>query len=290
MKQYLRDILITLAIGIALTIPFEVFYSHKSNMMTYQYDYLEQHPDRIKTLIMGHSQSAYGINPYAMGDSTFNLAISGRIIHFDALLLKKYIDRMTNLKAVIYPMHYAFSGGCRFFNDDYNQHHIIFTHARFMDLPNDRYPIRSALSFSTVLSNHFDWKNYADTSATIDSMGYTKMTGCNDWFASDLMQQEGQAEFTDDLTEMARLCQAHGVRLIVVTFPLKARAQEQTTSEGIQNMHDVIAEVRQHYPIEYHNYMCDTLFASDSLYFDCTHFNHTGATAFAKRIKADFSL
>lgn len=290
MRLFLKDILITLTIGIVLTIPFEVFYSHKSNMMTYQYSYMENHPDRIKTLILGHSQSAFGINPHAMGDSTFNLAVLGRVIHFDVLLLKKYIGSMHNLKAVIYPMHYTFSGGCGFYEKTISRNTTIFAHARFMKLPNDQYPIQSVLSFSTMLSDHFSWKKYADTPPYIDTLGYTKIQGCSDWMASNVMMQVGQESFTQDLAEMAALCHKHGVRLVVVTFPMKERALNLTTPAGIQNLYNVIAEVQKHYPVEYRNYMGDDLLSPDSLYYDCTHFNHTGATLFAQRVKQDFGL
>ena len=63
-----------------------------------------------------------------------------------------------------------------------------------------------------------------------------------------------------------------------------------TTLEGFTQLNNIIEEIRQDSPIEYHNYIADSSFRADSLYHDATHLNHKGATLFAERVKKDFFL
>lgn len=290
MKQYLRDILFTLLFGIAVVIPIEVVYNHQDNMMGYKYSYLETHPDRIKTLNLGHSQASVGIDPQIIGDSTFNAAVSGRIIYYDLILMRKYIDRMPNLQTVIYPMHYTFSGGCRFYNDDNSHRSNIFEHGHFLHLYNDRYPVKSLLSHSAFLSGQLTSKAFGKSKEVYDSLGHVRLDGTSDNFAQDLVTQDRQEEFTHDLTDLALLCKEHGVRLIVITPPFHSRATRETTPTGMNNLYQTIASVQKTSPVEYHNYLADSLVFTDSLFFDATHLNHTGATLFSHHIKEDFSL
>ena len=69
--------------------------------------YMETKSDGIKTLLLGNSLIENSINPQILGDSVFDLAISGRWIYYDVKLLERYIPKMTNLNQVIFGMGYA---------------------------------------------------------------------------------------------------------------------------------------------------------------------------------------
>ena len=78
------------------------------NEYSYKRNYVEDNSDRIKILILGHSHAGKGINPEAFGDSVFNMAMSGRIHFYDAVLAERYVSRLKNLKCVIWPLGYSF--------------------------------------------------------------------------------------------------------------------------------------------------------------------------------------
>ncbi len=68
--------------------------------------YLDSNSDQIETLILGSSHSFYGVNPAFISDKTFNSAYISQSLNYDFEILKKYNDRMKNLKTVIVPISY----------------------------------------------------------------------------------------------------------------------------------------------------------------------------------------
>lgn len=154
MRPFLKDILCVLLLGCVIVVPCEVWMSSRHHALKTQHAFLEAYPSRVKTLILGHSQTAAGVDPALLGDSAYNLSTQGRIIHFDALLLQRYIDRMENLQTVVYPMHYSFSGAMRFFSHNGNRESIVHDHVRYLHLFSCRYPLLSLMSYSEFLSGN----------------------------------------------------------------------------------------------------------------------------------------
>ena len=92
------------------------------------------------------------------------------------------------------------------------------------------------------------------------------------------------------LSGMAALCEQHNVRFIVVTPPFSDLYIHDVSPEGIKRLDSIAAVVNMNHHMEYHNYMCDSAFRNDSLYYNWNHLNHLGATLFAQRVKDDFGL
>ena len=290
MKHFVQDIAITLLFGVLIVLPLEIYMAKKPDPMAYQYSYMENHADRIKTLILGHSQTANAFDPHAVGDSAFCLATPSRVIYFDRLLLEKYVSCLPNLKTVIYPMHYSFSGACLFYSNQGMQEVVTYRHAKYMHLHVDQYPVSSALATSAFLSGQLRVGNMAGDN-NIDSLGYAPWPGApTGWQSEDDVKQIRQEEFVQDLTVMARLCHEQGVRFIVITCPFSNAALEHVTDEGIANMYSVVDQVKALYPVEYINYLDTPAFRDDSLYHDWSHLDRTGATLFANQVKKDFHL
>lgn len=290
MKHFLQDILWTLLFGCVVILPGEIISVGKQDPLAYQHSYMDANPSRIKTLVLGHSQTANAFNTHELGDSAFCAATPSRVIYFDLLLLRKYIDRLPNLKAVIYPMHYSFENACLFYSNQGMQEVITYRHAKYMRLHTDRYPTIWFLSKSAFLSGQLRVGNLTIDDNT-DSLGYAPWKGgATGWRSEDDVKQIRQEEFTRDLTEMARLCHEQGVRLIVITCPFSNAALEHVTEEGVKNMYDVVERVNKRYPIEYRSYLAAPNLRDDSLYHDWSHLDRHGATLFANQVKKDFGL
>ena len=298
MRQFLRDILWVILFGILILLPLEIFSSQKqqtTHPLALQYQFMEQHPDSVSTLILGHSQTAAGINPRLISDSVFNMSYSGRIIYFDRLILSKYIDRMDNLKTVIYPMHYSFNGAMRFFEGGEGMSTSLYEYRHYMHIFPWRYPLRGIRSYSQFLSGMFAISQLETgrfgNKKSENIYGYAPLEGHTDWRNEYDLIQIKQEEFTDDLTEMARLCATRGIRFIVIVCPFTDEAIAKVSPEGMNNMQHVIDTVRRHYPVEYHNYLSNEQFIHDTmLFYDWSHLNNKGAEVFSHRIKQDLGL
>lgn len=59
---------------------------------------------QVEVLVLGSSQSYYGVDPGAIEPSTFNLAFPGQSLRYDAALLHSTIDRLPRLRVVLIPI------------------------------------------------------------------------------------------------------------------------------------------------------------------------------------------
>ena len=297
MKRFLTDILLTLLLGVLIVLPVEVWLAKEPSALARQYDYLENNPSDIKTLILGHSQTAAGLDARELGDSAINLSYSGRIIYFDRLILEKYINRMDNLRTVVYPMHYSFSGAMRFFAGGGGKASFLYDYRHQMHLFPWRYAAEGLLSYSQFLSglvgiNQLDFGEKQSSSVEKEeTYGFAPLTGHADWRNEYDLIQTRQDDFEEDLMAMAKLCAERDVRFVVIVCPFTDEALAKVTEAGRQNMQDVIDRTRTQYPVEYHNYLADEQFRHDTaLFYDWSHLNSEGAKVFTQRVKEDLGL
>lgn len=296
----MKRFLLALAIGCFSLLVFsgiiEYCQLRVGNNYSYKYWYMEEHRDKIRTLLLGNSTIENSINPQLIGDSTFNLASSYRWIYYDFQLLDKYISDMPNLKQVIFGMNYPnpFHQSYHFSdsdNNDYEKHmYEKFMHIKYDDNSNHWLGLfRGYIDYRSLFVGHL-----------CDSLGYEAVEGQSDLWQTEHNidhnviynehAQEELAEFTNYLKEMARLCHLHKVRFIVITPPCHDSYIANVRQEGLDILHGIIESVRSEYPVEYIDYLQDEEFRADSVYYNCSHLNAIGADMFALRVKKDFGL
>ncbi|MBR1765544.1 MAG: hypothetical protein IJ745_00715 [Bacteroidales bacterium] len=289
MKQFVKPTAVVVLLALVLIMGGEmaVRLIPDNDVYTFKYNYLEKHPDAVKTLLMGHSQIAYGVNPSLIGDSVFNMAISGRVIYFDMELLRHFLPKMHNLQSVVLPMHYTFSGFNDFYEFKASFNTCCFHYFKDMHI---RHPDYNGFYRKSYFSYRFLKSNEP---CVEDEKGFKKITRVytKRGTSTDKTQRQSRKdEFRTLLCEVARLCHSYGVRLIVVSTPCANDYVAQTRPEGMETLQGVADSIRRLYPIEYHNYINDESFRNDSLYSDESHLNHIGAEQFSLRLKADFGL
>lgn len=71
---------------------------------------LEQQIDKVEVLVMGSSNTVYGVAPEAFSHPGFNLAFLGNGMFFDARLVEKYSERMPHLRMVVLTANYFTMG------------------------------------------------------------------------------------------------------------------------------------------------------------------------------------
>lgn len=289
MKNFLSETLIVTLLVAALcgTIYWQGHnYVQESNNL-YKQRYIEQHGAEIKTLILGHSQAANGINPWVMGDSVFNMAELSRILYYDKEILVRNITKMPNLKAVIYPLMYQIDNGA-FFTIESFRNYSIKEYYKAMEIrPPYEYrnnPIKPTIGEVLCIQNYANRKD-------CDSLGYMTLgDGISD--SKDFIDIEiNEDSIVAMLITMARTCTNHEVRFIIVSMPCNNTFKNQSINHaGIDRIYRIINSVNNRYPIEFCNYLNHPGFQKDELFSSQTHFNNRGATLFAKQLKKDFNL
>lgn len=300
MKRFLRDTLCTLTVFLVLVAVCECFvFPHIPNHYTAKYNYVETHKDSIRILLMGNSYAENSIDPTAIGEGTFDLAVSARWIFYDKQLLEDFVPRMSALQAVVFPMGYRVPFWSSHHYPENPQPYIDFVHEKFMHCWYDRFP-DNVIRWLSIVQGGDEVNIFAIKIIPQNWTGQNPIEGQSPKWkeehnispeiidAPDAMDQV--AEYTQYLTDMARVCRDHGVRFIVVTPPCHDSFVENTRPKGIEIMHQIIEDVRKEYPIEYKDYLQDPAYRADAIYYNCSHLNNVGAAMFGAHIKADFNL
>jgi len=96
-----------------LLLPFAIglgYVEHRLSLMAVSYSQkkheIESQLDQIQVLVLGSSNGYYGINPHFFSMKGFNLSYRGQWPYYDLKFVEKYLDRMPNLKMVIFSANY----------------------------------------------------------------------------------------------------------------------------------------------------------------------------------------
>lgn len=301
MKRFILNIFAVIIVFCCTWILAE-FLMTKANIVndySYKYNYVKNN-SAIKTLLIGHSHFDNSINPYLMGDSIFDFAISGRRwIYWDAKLAVQLFSTMPNLKTVIFPLGYAMPYESPHYEKEFSEgrKEYLYMYTKYMNTPYDVFP-QNLIYSSALLSNKMGIKYWKDNH--VDSLGYNKMEGRNTYFEEWVIETKiawnndtttlCYNEFKEYFIELAKVCYDNDIRLVAVTCPCADCYVRNTCSQGITNLNNLVDSVRAYYPIEYYNYLDDAEFREDSLYYNCSHLNSIGADKFAIRLKNDLGL
>ena len=268
------------------------------NAYSYKYKHVKGNSS-IKTLLIGHSHFENSINPYLMGDSIYDFAITGRgWIYWDVKLAEQLFHTMPNLKYVLFPLGYAMPYKSPHFQplSDLIKENI-YQYGKNMHVMYDRFPENYWYKSSLVRN---DMKIHFWREKNQDKLGYYKLEGQSEECATDQNVDpniyEGEVaqlclnEYKEYFIQLAKICNENNIRFIAVTCPCADSYIQNTRPQGIKNLYDLVDSVRTYYPIEYYNYLDDPEFRADSLYYNCSHLNSIGADKFAIRLKNDLGL
>lgn len=300
MKKFLSNIFIFSILAIAVIAGIEYLLYMLPSELKYKREYLENHGNNIKTLVMGHSHTAMAIKPGLLGDSSFNVASQGRSIYYDKEILKRHLDDMPNLKYIIFPIGYNFfyknsvpSDNNEPFLDDY----ATKLH-KYWGIPPE-----NTASYKYI--SEIRWHNFN----IVDRFIYPQSLGCEpdgfecyplsirpshwrDWdiniecnYDDPKLQQNFMINL-GYLKEMIDLCQSRGIKFILISTPHHELFLRKVTKRGLDSMQSIIDYVQSSYDIPYLNYMSDKRFTDDD-FFNPSHLSDQGATKFTPILRDD---
>lgn len=291
-----------LVVLLLLCLPFEIYLSRTVyDSYSYKEHYMQKHKNEIKTLLLGNSYFENSLNPHYLGDSVFDLAISGRWMYYDYLLAEKYIPTMSNLQYVLLPFSYSQTLHNSYHYNEWREidKDYVYHYAKSMHLYYDRFPhsiwYSSALLRGELIKNTF----VSRTQYSADSIGYDTVCGqLDNWktlhnidpktFEGDLTPYMNETQFY--LEEIAKNCYQNDVELILVIPPFHDVYLENTRSYGWDSVYSIVHKAQTKYPIKLYDYHDDAEFRDDSIWFNCSHLNNIGAIKLAKRIRIDANL
>lgn len=252
MKRFLQHIALFILPLLIIALVMEFVAEAIPNSYTYKRDYMEQQGGQIQTLILGSSNAYDGLNPSVL-PKAFNLANSSQTLEDDYRLLAKYIDSMDSLQTVIVGLGYHTLGATT--EDNRRTYYTIY-----MDLY-PRWPL-SKYSFE-VCNPVMLIKKIIKYAVSRDVMrcdslgqrvGHTKEAAESgaEWWNKDVQSLVDNdrmvsgkwsmviEENTRYLHAIVELCNAHGVKLVIVQMPVMEEYKLQLPKEQVALMEDVL--------------------------------------------------
>ncbi len=306
MSGFIKKILVFGVVFVLVAAAIEIRVCYTFNELSYKREYMEKHADGIKTLLIGASNTANGIDPSVIGDSCFNLAVSGQSLHFTTVTSEKFLPSCAHLKNVILTIpHFMLYGS-------YNY--------PLAETSNDVYASEkcSYLKYMGIMEDATDWIYWPETIwhkqgiifrcfkdfVTCDTLGFEhcrlserggrwKIAGIP---PTDIKDELGNAELAFEenvrnVRTIARLCKERGARLILVSTPYYETAQKATSEKHRAATRRFVEEVRKggYDNVVYREYTFDPRFSDDD-FFNANHLNEHGAAKFAEILRTDFNL
>lgn len=253
------------------------------NDYKYKWSYLENHSREIEVLVLGNSQSLYGIDCNVLKPISFNMAMEGQGLLIDDFILETFIKSLTRLRAVILPMSYlsltqpeAFGSPGRLM-----QYHIYYGYdSKWYSI--DNYECLNSLLCSEKIKTLITGRSLNN----VDSLGFLAHPASqfrNDADETLLWATGGSEQLVETnrkaLAHMASLCEKKGVSLVLVSFPtdISYRLSNRYDPSQMDRVNNVAYRLSLDYKnVYWYNWSDNPLF-DNSDYFDSSHLNIQGA-------------
>lgn len=284
-------IVITLEL-LARTIP--TSYSIKDNFLKIKHD-------KIKTLILGSSQSNFGINPQYIGNDAFNIANTSQDLYYDYSVLQKYLPICKNVKLVIIPIgyHTLFSSGLASGQEAWRSNYYSY----YLDIPKPK-NMKFELS---QLSGLALWEGPSKiissvgkkSSLKINEYGYQEPDVMSDDIRKIINDENGKKRVLSHheimnikslssnvsiIDKIAQECIKNNIKFIFIVPPVYKTYSDNISKLYYAQIIDTINNLTQKYSANSYNYFYDYRLQIDD-YWDNDHLNGDGAKKFSIILK-----
>ena len=291
MKSFLVKIgCFTLAL-LAILTAMEVYVESMPNIARDKHQWMLQHSNEVKTLVLGNSHNLYGIRPDLLGEGAFSLAQQSQTYRYDCYLLQHY--PMKELKTVILNVDYSLLW--EDFESTPKEEFQAMRYRIYMDC--DIHPRLSWYGFEVMYMplvteklrslftpgrNHWDHLGWATE--------YTKEARLQDWDDGKNRAEANTRHDTDIvsmnegiLRDIFDYCQKHHIKVILLNTPVSEtfRTYEDPRQRHINDQ--ALKKLLQDNPsVTYLDWEADQRFTSDDFY-DSDHLNHEGLAEMVNR-------
>ncbi len=308
MVRFIKNAFLFFLILLCVCIGLELYLLTVPNQYSFKRKYLEENGDKVKVLVLGHSQTVNGVMPEILGDSVFNMATQGRYVYYDAEIARRWLHLLPNLECVIWPLGYDFHydsykyplGGVRDKNDNRSTYRCMFE--KYMDISYD--DVIPYSYWSEILNSQFDYgkRLFGGTHESLcqcDSLGFEPLLIEDKPYDWEYDRLPAPIDYTDPnlcksvslnisyMKTIAQACKDAGVCLVVVTLPYYKTYRALMTMRGMQDMYACVDSMRCVYQdLEYHCFIDDQRFTDEDFY-DPSHLTVCGAEKFTLILKEE---
>lgn len=274
----------------------EIYVRSLPNPAKAKHEFLSQHSREVETLVLGSSHTYYGVSPEIIGKNAYNAAQVSQTYRYDHWVLTHYpFDRLKN---VILPL------------SDFSFYESLEESGQWPYA--SRYRLYMNCDIHARLSV-YDWeitafRNYLEKLRSLwrpprmkwsesgQGLEYTLKERPRQWENGTQRAARNRYESFDSnsrhgepyLYLIANWCETLGVRLLIVSTPLRPDYRAAQSLEQLKDMECRLAKVLRRYPetIVYRDYTQDERFKEEDFY-DSDHLSLQGAHRFTTLLLPD---
>ncbi len=297
MKSFLVKIGCFALAVLAVLTAMEVYVESMPNIARDKHQWMLQHSNKVKTLVLGNSHNLYGIRPDLLGEGAFSLAQQSQTYRYDCYLLQHY--PMKELKTVILNVDYSLLW--EDFESVPKEEFQAMRYRIYMDC--DLHPRLSWYGFEVMYMPLVTEKLrslFTSGRNRWDALGwateYTKEARPQEWDDGKNRAEANTRHDTDIvsmnegiLRDIFDYCQKHHIKVILLNTPVSAtfRKHEDPRQRHINDQ--ALKKLLQDNPsVTYLDWEADQRFTSDDFY-DSDHLNHEGAQKLTKAVLAEMA-
>lgn len=313
MKKFLCTLAIFLVIPLVTIALLDMRLRTMNNSYRDKVEGLAACSDSVEILILGNSREAYGVDPACFEHYAYNLASVNQSLYFDKRLTLKYLDELTNLKAVLIPLDYhslycssqgnrdvwSFYGhGIAYKDNRYVKERIspfLFGYTPMVSATILGRDLMRRLSHRGPQTLDFDVEQGVDITVPV-YRGFIAMEGQRRGAFDDSAYKARLGEFwwtenvpgeyeevLADLEDFISILQQRGITPILYSAPLYEEFRPYLNPLVLEKNRTAADYLTDRYGIRFLDFASCDAFTKDD-FFNCDHLNRQGARKFSRML------
>ena len=295
MKSFLWHTFLFALVVLILVGSAECYVRSLPNPSRDKHAWMEKHSRDVRTLVLGSSQTFYGVNPAFLGPGAYSLAQVSQTYRYDCFLLQHY--EMPHLRQVILPVSF-FS----FYEDFESQNDYTYVVRYRLYMNCDIHGKLSRAGFECLQKSAFLeklkslWRKPQLEWNPITGFGiYRREKRKTDWNDAEIKIEKDtypKLEFValneKYLNEMLQFCAQRHIHVILMTPPVSKKYFKLENANQKKLNRQILARTLKRWcDVTYVNFEQDSRFCSEDFY-DATHLNTRGAEKLTVLLRAYF--
>lgn len=292
MKAFLLRVALFLLVLLVPLLSGEAYIRIQPNPARAKHEYLKAHSREVEVLVLGSSHTYYGVSPELLGAAAYSAAQVSQTYRYDAYMLTRY--PFPRLRTVVLPLS-DFS-----LYEELEESSEWFFASRYriyMDCP-----IHSPLSVYAWEFTAFPsycqklGRLWSDPRMSWSEWGqgleYALANRPPDWDNGEAralqLRYEGAPLLAKPyLWQMAGWCRTHGVRMLLVTTPLRPSYLQNRSSAQVAEVRRCLKQLLRDFPetVAYYDFSADARFGEADFY-DADHLSLEGSHKFTKLLRS----
>ena len=269
-----------------------------ANSMSLKRDRLNAAAANVDTLILGSSETYYGLKPTALSGYAYNLASNAQTVYYDYELTRKFLPAMPHLRRAYLLVNYMTLYTELYDHpDSFRQYGYLQEFGIPLQRKRDYFDLRTV---SRVLLHgpHAAIEDALNGFASprnnrIDARGWYRVPDEDRWGLSledaagrlavhhGFMRKQYMQDNIEALKRLIELLQAHHVSVVLITTPVFRTYREQMRADFWEPARGTYAQLANDFGIPYLDFLQDPRF-HEADFEDTDHLNADGAEHFAR--------